>query len=449
VEHEPEVLAHHFTQANLYVRAVPCWVQAGQRALAKVALPEAVGHLSAALKLNELLPAGIERDRQELDIRLLLGAAYLASLGWAAIEVVRTLGPARDLAVRLREDDKLVAILFYTWFHHMMRCEYPRTCEIAAELRALAQSRGDSTTTVIAGMAQALLCWFTGDPLQARAAAEAMLAAYDPEQHGQLALTYIHDPKCLTLAWAAEWLWALGYPEQAQRAAEEQLRLARQLRHPMNLFVSLSVGTVGLTACGETRLAREWLREAKVLAKDLGMTFMAEAIVPFWDGCALIAAGEHELGDATLAVGAKGWRDTGPLHLIPLANLMRARALTALSQFDEARRLLDEAVCIIDRTGHRSHEPEVHRVLGELHQRQPASDPVAAERCFLRALEAARAQDAKGYELRVAASLARLWQTQGRREDARELLQSAYSWFTEGFDTKDLTEARALIGALS
>jgi predicted ATPase len=217
----------------------------------------------------------------------------------------------------------------------------------------------------------------------------------------------------------------------------------------MNLFVSLSVGTVGLTACGETRLAREWLREAKVLAKDLGMTFMAEAIVPFWDGCALIAAGEHEPGDATLAVGAKGWRDTGPLHLIPLANLMRARALTALSQFDEARRLLDEAVCIIDRTGHRSHEPEVHRVLGELHQRQPASDPVAAERCFLRALEAARAQDAKGYELRVAASLARLWQTQGRREDARELLQSAYSWFTEGFDTKDLTEARALIGALS
>src|SRR4030095_8836410 len=127
----------------------------------------------------------------------------------------------------------------------------------AAELRARAESRGDSTTAVIAGMAEALASWFTGDPLRARAAAEAMLAVYDPEQHGQLALTYIDDPKCLTLAWAGEWLWALGYPDQARQAADEQLRLARELGHPMNLFVSLSVGTVGLTPSGEARLARE------------------------------------------------------------------------------------------------------------------------------------------------------------------------------------------------
>lgn len=446
---EPELLAHHFTLASLHARAVPYWIQAGQRALARVALPEAVGHLSAALRVNELLPTGNERDRQELDIRLLLSAAHLASRGWAAIEVVTTLGPARDLAIRLREDDKLVVILFYIWFHQMMRCEYARNQEIVTELRALAHSRQDSTTAVIAEMAAALSCWFTGNPLQARKAAESMLAIYDAEAHGQLAISYVHDPKCLMVAWAAEWLWALGYPEQAQRAAEEQLRLARQLGHPMNLFVSLSVGTVGLTACGETRVAREWLQEAKAIAQDLGITFMAEAIVPFWEGCALIAAGEHERGHAMLAVGAKGWRDTGPLHLIPLANMMRAKALTALGQFDEAQHLLDEAVAIIDRTGHRSHEPEMHRALGELYRLRAASDPASAERCFVRALETARMQQAKGYELRAASSLARLWQSQHKRREAYDLLAAVYGWFTEGFDTKDLKEAKALLSELS
>src|SRR4030095_9600143 len=126
-------------------------------------------------------------------------------------------------------------------------------------------------------------------------------------------------------------------------------------------------------------------------------------LVPFWDGCALIAAGEYELGDATLAIGAKGWRDTGPLHLIPLASIMRGRALTALGRFDEARELLEEAIAIIDRTGHRSHEPEVYRALGELHRQRPGSDSIAAERCFLRALDAARAPPARGHGVPAAA----------------------------------------------
>jgi predicted ATPase len=186
-----------------------------------------------------------------------------------------------------------------------------------------------------------------------------------------------------------------------------------------------------------------------MIAEELGITFMANAIVPFWEGCALIAAGEHEQGNAALAIGAKGWRDTGPVHLIPLANMMRAKALTALSRFDEAQHLLDESVAIIERTGHRSHEPEVHRTLGELCLKRVGRNPEAAERCFLKAIEASRAQHAKGYELRAAASLARLWQSQGRREDACRVLSETYSWFTEGFDSKDLTEARALIDELS
>lgn len=183
----------------------------------------------------------------------MLGVAYLSSLGWAAVQVVEVLTPACELANTLNEQDKLVAILYYIWFHHLMRCEYQHTAAIVDELRALAGARNDSGTAVIAGMAEALTHWFTGHPRQAREAADRMLQAYDIEQHRHLTQIYTHDPKCLTLMWAGLWLWALGYPGQARLAAVEQLAVARQIGHPFNLFASLSVGTVGLTFLGHTR----------------------------------------------------------------------------------------------------------------------------------------------------------------------------------------------------
>ena len=449
VANEPELLAHHYTRAGLVDRAVPYWIQAGQRALSRMALAEAVGHLTKALSENERLPACVERDRGELDIRLLLSAVYLASLGWAAVEVVQTLGPARDLAIRLGQHDKLVAILYYIWFHHLMRCEYQRTGAIVEELNSLARSRNDSTSLAVAGMAEALLHGFTGDSRQARQFTERMVEAYDIEQHGQLAQTYIHDPKCLTLMWAAYFLWVLGYPDQAREASVEQLELARKLGHAFNLFACLSVGTVGLTVRGDTHLAREWLAEAKAIATEHAMTFMGEVIVPFWDGCALIEQGDHAAGYAMQTVGSKGWRSTGPLHLVPFANMMRARALTGLARFDEARGLVEEALDIVAQTGHRSEEAELHRVLGELQLRQPNPDLRAANASFLKALDVARAQEARGWELRAATSLARLWQSQGKRKQAQDMLAPIYNWFTEGFDTKDLKEAKALLDELA
>ena len=235
---EPELLAHHFTQAGMHERAVPYWMRAGQRALARVALPEAVAHLTTALNANGLLVESVERDLQELDIRLLLGAAYLSSLGWAAVEVVQTLGPARQLAIRLNEPDKLVAILYFIWFHHLMRCEYSRSRTIVDELNALADSRNDATASVIGGMAEALLHWFTGDPKRARAVELRMSAVYDPAKHGQLVQTYNHDPKCLMLAWAAYWLWALGYPDQARQAACDDIP---QLLNMFDIYVCSSI----------------------------------------------------------------------------------------------------------------------------------------------------------------------------------------------------------------
>src|SRR5262249_45268018 len=155
----------------------------------------------------------------------------------------------------------------------LMLCEYERTAAIVDELKALAKARDDSATAVIAGMAEALMHWFTGHPQKAREAADRMLEIYDEKVHGHLARTYIHDPKCMTLLWAGQWPWALGHPDRARPAAEEQLVLARRLGHPFNLFTCLSVGTVGLTLLGDTSRARQWLAEAHDLARQLAMTF--------------------------------------------------------------------------------------------------------------------------------------------------------------------------------
>ena len=150
VASEPELLAQHFTQAGLTERAVPYWIQAGQHALQRVALAEAVGHLTTALSVNERTPASTERERRELDIRLQLATAHVASRGWAAVQLIQTLAPARDLANRLGEDDKLVPILNLTATYHEQRCEYSSTLAIVEELDALARSREDSSTFVLA-----------------------------------------------------------------------------------------------------------------------------------------------------------------------------------------------------------------------------------------------------------------------------------------------------------
>jgi class 3 adenylate cyclase/predicted ATPase len=448
VASEPELVARHLTQAGLDQRAAPYWLRAGQRALNRVALVEALGHLNAALSVNGRLPPSLERDRQELDIRMLLGQTYLAYLGWAAVEVVQVLGPARDLAIRLEEDTKLVAILHYIWFHHSMRCEFTRTLAIVAELDALARSREDSVPFVVARWTEGLThCWM-GNFKQSREVAEQVLRAYDPKLHGQLVETYSHDPKCGTLSWLQASLWALGFPDQAKQAALAQLEVARQLGNPFNLCWCLTGGTMALLLRGETALARQWVAEALAIAREHAMTFIADVMVPASDGYALIEQGDYAEGYAkhTAAVGA--WEEGGALFLVPFANLYRARALMGLNRHGEARNVLDRGLELVQRTGHRMHEAELHRMHGELLRQQPQPDLQGAENAFRRALEIARTQEAKGFELRAAMSLARLWTEQDRRCQALELMEPVYSWFTEGFDTPDLGAARGLLSDL-
>ncbi len=446
----PELLAHHFTQAGLNGRAVPYWVQAGERASSRVALAEAVNHLTTALSVNSRLPASTERDRWELEIRVSLGMAYQASLGWAAVQTVQTLEPAREIAIRLGEDEKLAPILYYLWTHHAMRCEYPAALKILDQLDGLARSRRDATLSLVARYVESDTRAWMGDFKSSAQACKQVLNAYDPEKHGHFVLTGNMDAKCDVLVWAGYCLWALGYPDQARRAAEDGIDLARRLGRAFNLCWSLCGSSAyTLLQLGETRLALQWVAEARAVALEHGMVFVIDVVVRSSHGYALIEQGNHEEGNAQLTRSNAGWRNEGGLHLVPYTNMMRARALTDLGRFDEARSLLQEAVELTNLTGHRAFEAEVHRVLGELNQQQPTSDVQVAEASFRKALEVARIQDAKGLELRAAMNLARLWQSRGKRKPAYDLLSPIYNWFTEGFDTRDLVDARKLLHELS
>ena len=205
---------------------------------------------------------------------------------------------------------------------------------------------------------------------------------------------------------------------------------------------------MGLLLRRETDLLVDWLKELRVIGRDLGMP-IAELLWSLWGGYAFIEQGRYREGYDLLSPGADHWRQTGGLHIIPYSNMMRAQALAHLDDLRGARALVDDAIAVIDSTGHRMHEAEVYRTRGEITLREGLEASVKeAERDFVNSLRIAADQQAKSWELRTSTSLARLWQSQGRKKKAHDLLAPVYHWFTEGFDTKDLKEAKTLLEEL-
>jgi hypothetical protein len=221
------LLAHHFSEAGLNERAVPYWLRAGQNALERVALSEAVNHLNAALTVNSRLQKSVERDGEELQIRLLLASAYLQLLGWAAVEVPRTLTPAHDLAKDLNQREKLASILYYVCLHHLMRREYEMADAANRQLYSLAKSTEDTKSLIIAQMMETCASCWKGDFVGSRRVGADLVARYQPSAHGDLVQTFNHDPSCLAQTWAGVAIWSLGYPDEAFRVARDQLALKR------------------------------------------------------------------------------------------------------------------------------------------------------------------------------------------------------------------------------
>jgi len=373
----------------------------------------------------------------------------MAMFGWATKDAPDTLRAARILAHRLGEMEKLVSVLNNISAYHTMICEFSNAAEVVNEIYSLRESDPHAVALVTACAQDSMIkCW-QGNFVEAQKLGDSLLDVYDFEKHKDLVHRHNHDPKCVSLSWGGLTNWALGWPDQAKQTSSEQLELARELGHAWNLIWALTGGTSAMLLREETSLVLERAAEALTIAQEHAMDFVEHSVCPFWAGQALIASGHDAKGLEQLSAGTKLWRASGGLIWVPFCQAMMAQALTRLGRPDEAAKVIEETLELIEATGHRNAEAEVHRIKGWFLQSDLIQDLSGAERSFMKAIDVARSQQAKGWELRAATSLARFWQSQGKSHEAHDLLAPVHSWFTEGFDTLDLIEAKALLDELA
>ncbi len=447
-ETEPELLAHHYTEAKQPEKAIPLWQKAGSLALKRLALPEAIAHLNKGLELVAALPPSAERDGNELGLRTLLGTTWAALNFWQAQEVWDSLHPALGLAQSLRRTDALVPILWGLFRHVLNRGRIAELLPWVTQLMTAAETYGDPDLLIVGHHAALNAHLWLGDPTKARQHADRVLALYSEEGHGHLARILNHDPKTFGLGFLAQSTWMLGYPDQAASTGDAALEHARRRGHPFDLCWALTIGAYVFDLLREFN---DWLKrieEADRLGRENSLPFFTERIVPACSGIALIRNGEIVEGVALLQKGLAEYEEGGGRVNNPHFKSVLAAGTAQLGDLAGALGLIDEAITQIERPGweERHYFAEALRIKGWMLSLK--GDLEAAERAFIASLDWAREQQAKSWELRTATSYARLMRLQGREREARDRLAPVYGWFTEGFDTKDLKEAKALLEEL-
>ena len=447
---QPELLAHHCAEGGLVKRAVNYWFSAGQRALRACANVEAIEHLSQGIQLLALLPDTLERQRHELRFQTALGPPLMAVKGWAAPEAMRAYDRADELSRLLGDLSERFKIVWGLWILHVGRGESGKGRELSDELFRLAdQAEDDDLRLEAHHSAWGTLTWL-GEFATCWEHIQRGLILYSPVQHAAHAFTYGgHDPGVCGTALAAVNLWFLGYPERAAEHARRSLVLAEQISHPASVAHALHFGLLchqlrrdGATVCawGE--------RLAKLAAEQDLAHYATIAIVS--RGWILANQGQVNSSLPELRRGRQCSADLGMRVLEPYYTTLLAAAHLATGEASIALGLLEEASRFAEQSGVHYWDVELLRLKGkQLAQSSPCGAPQEVEACYAEALAVARRQQARSLELRVAMDLARLWRDQGKRPEARDLLAPIYGWFTEGFDTLDLKEAKRLLDELA
>jgi predicted ATPase/class 3 adenylate cyclase len=448
VETQPGLLAHHYTEAGLAAQAVGYWQRAGQRALERSANLEAVSHITKGLEVLTALPETRERAQQELALHLTFGPALINTRGPAALEVERVYVRACELCRQVGDTRQLFPALWGLWYMHLAGAKLQRACELGEELLGLARQLQDPMLSLEAHRALGNTLFWRGESGLAHTHAQHGLALYDPQQMRAHALRYGQDSGVACRLFGALCLWLLGYPDQARQWNEAALTQAQGLLHAYTLAQALLFSTILHQWCREAAVAQERAEAQRALCTEHGFAqYLAWSTV--LRGSALAAQGQWAEGLAQMRQGLAAYRATGARSLGHWFHALLAEACGRAGQIEEGLRALAEALKALQTTEDRFYEAEVYRLKGELVLQQSAAQQGEAEESFLQALTVARRQQAKSWELRAAMSLSRLWEQQDKRAEARQALAEVYGWFTEGFDTADLQEARALLDALA
>jgi predicted ATPase/class 3 adenylate cyclase len=450
VETQPEILAHHYTEAGYNEQAVGYWHRAGQHATQRMAYVEAINHLTKGLEVLMTLPDTLERARQELDMQITLGPVLMAVKGFSSLDMHRAYVRARELCQQVGETPHLFTVLHGLYRSYMYRAELQTARELAEQLFSLAQRVQDPAYLLEAHRMLGWAMFKLGEMDPARWHFEQGMALYDPQQHGSHIFLYGQDPGVMCQGYAGWPVWMLGYPDQARQSVHGAVILAQESTHPFSLAAALIMAALVDQLCREVQAVQERAEAIMTLSAEQGFPFYL-AVGTILRGWALTVQGEGAEGVAHLRKGLAACRATGAELHRPCWLVMLAEAYGAAGQPEEGLTVLVETLDIVDKTGERDWEAELHRIKGELllMQQDIKQKVEEAEECFRQALDIARHQQAKSLELRAAMSLSRLWQSHGKKEESRNFLSEIYGWFTEGFDTADLKDAKALLEELS
>jgi len=443
---QPELLAHHYTEAGLRQQAIDYWLRAGERANNGSANPEAIAHLTRGLKLLDDLPDSSERDEKEFAFQIaLLTPLFAARFGSAEGE--HAAERAVELSNKVGGADQRVRALFGLSLTYSARGKIWKGREVAEQMLAVAEHLQEPEPLAYAHNLMGNNLFWLAELGAARMHLEKGIALYQPEWSRSLAFRFGFNCASTCYFFLGRVLWHLGYPDQALASAEQAVAIAEAVSHPVSRASALSWAAALHQLRGEVGRARE------VAEIDLALT--VEEIIPFFRthgvmlrGWALVEEGQGDEGIAQLREGYADYRVIGAQIECTHWLALLAEAYRDTDRPAEGLEPIAQALEYAAQTGIVYYKAELHRLEGELRRRLDAGDEQRAEASFRRALEIARQQQAKSWELRAATSLARLWGHQGRREAARELLAPVYGWFTEGFDTVDLKNAAALLAEL-
>jgi class 3 adenylate cyclase len=456
-ESRPEILAHHCTKAGLIEKAASLWGKAGQQSLMRSALAEAAAQFSRALNQISTLPGTPTRRREQIELQAALITPLIHTKGHAAAETKAAAERARLLiehAEALGEPPEdpllLFSVLYGFWAANYVAFNGDAMRDLAAQFLALAEKQRATAPLMIGHRLIGTSLVLTGDIAQGRRYLDQAVALYDPAEHRPLATRFGQDVGVANLSYRSLALWLLGYPEAALRDSDDALKNAREIDQAATLLYALYCAAVPRTLCGNLTAASAQAEELVALSEEKGFSFwQADAIIN--QGIVLAAAGRALNAIEILIAGMTARRITGATFWMPLYLPYLARAHAELGQFEEAWRCIGEATTAAETTKETWCEAEIHRTAGEVALLSPEPEAAKAQvqAHFARALAVARKQQAKSWELRAAASMARLWRGQGKRQQARDLLAPIYGWFTEGFDTLDLKQAKALLDDLA
>ena len=454
-ENRPELLARHCNEAGLTEKAAALWGKAGQRSLDRSALAEAAEQLTRALDQIAALPPTPALRRKQIELQVALITPLIHVKGYAAPETkaaeeraLLLIEQAEALGAPPEDPLLLFSVLYSVWAANFVAFNGDAMRNLSAQFLTLATKQKATGPLVIGHRLLATSLLHTGDIADGRAHYDQAIALYEPEDHRPLAVRFSQDVGVTILSFRSLALWVLGYPEAALTDTDHAVEHSREIGQAATLMYALNVTSLILILCGNHATANTQCEELVALADEKGSAFW-KAHGMLRQGHLVALTGKASDAVRVITSGITAYRSTGSTMWLPLYMSQLASAYAELGQFDDAWRCVGEAMTVADTSKERWCNAEINRVAGEIALKSPEAATPKAEEYFEHALAVARQQQAKSWELRAAMSLARLWRDQGKPQQARELLAPVYGWFTEGFDTRDLKEAKALLEELA